>query len=803
LLQRSRQEFMALAEHSPDIISRLDRDFRHLYVSPAIHATTGRLPKDIIGKSVAEVGLSPAVVERWQAVLKRAFATGQEQTLECTYEIDGTTRHYESRIVPERNPDDSTEIETVLVVTRDFTEHREAEFALRRGAALAGLLESLARAANEAVTPEAAMAACLELICAYGGWTLGRVALYGEGGSPGMSNRSIWHSSDRDRFADFIRVCEGRILHQGGSFMSRVLRERAPVWVEDIEAVPGFGRRAAAANHGLRSAFAFPIIVRSSVVAVMEVFSEEVRAEDSLAMGAAQSIASQLARIVEREWSHREHAQTAAIVESSLDAIFSRRLDGTILTWNPGAERLFGYTAAEILGRNVSLIIPPELHSNMANRRAQLAQGVPISAHEAIRIAKDGRRIHVSTSSTPIRDANGEIWGVAAIVRDTTGRKLAEQELRQVQQHLQVAVSGGGVGLYDWDVRTGAVFFSPEWKRQLGYEDHEVPNVLAEWESRIHPDDRARLEAAVQAYLANPATEYQQEYRLRHRDGSYRWILSRASVQLGNNGSVERMFGCHVDITDQKRAEAVRLESAARQRDALVREVHHRIKNSLQGVVGLLGQKIRKHPALASEIEEMMGQLQSVALVYGLQETRPDGLLSIIRVLDAIISSAEDLIGGRVDRVIERRSRRPACLAGSDAVSIAFALNELIFNALKHQRAAAGRKRATVSVRETADAVEIRIRNRGRLPKGFDFPRGRAIGNGLGLVSTLLSAPGCAIAFTESRNGVEVALELRPPLLAALQKTTRRTGDGIAGKEGKSKTPAGGGRRPAGAGRAG
>jgi PAS domain S-box-containing protein len=575
------------------------------------------------------------------------------------------------------------------------------------------------------------------------------------------------------------------------------------VWVEDLRNLAGFGRAAAAAEHGLRCVFGFPVIVRGVVVAIMEVFSEEVRAQDSLTMGAAQSIASQLARIVERESAHRENARTAAIVESSLDAIFSRSLDGTIRTWNPGAERLFGYAASEIVGRNVSMIIPPELRPNMASRREQLAHGLPIFAHETVRITRDGRRIHVSTSSTPIRDANGEIWGVAAIVRDITERKHAERELRQVQQHLQVAVSGGGVGLYDWNVLTGAVYFSPEWKRQLGYEERDLPNDYGEWEGRIHPDDRARLDAALQAYLANPAIEYQQEYRLLHRDGSYRWILSRASAQLGSSGNVERMYGCHVDITDQKRAETLRLEMAGRQRDALVREVHHRIKNSLQGVVGLLGQKIRKHPALASEIEEMMGQLQSVALVYGLQETRPDGLLSVTRILDAIISSAEELIGGRVDRVIERQSRRPACLTGSEAVSVAFALNELIFNALKHQRAAAGRKRATISVREMKDAVEIRIRNRGKLPMGFDFSRGRGIGNGLGLVGTLLSAPGSTIVFNEGRDSVEVALELRPPLLVARQNTTEKSGNGITERTGKTARPlAGSGRRPAGARRA-
>jgi len=773
LLHRRQQEFMTLAEHSPDIISRLDRDFRHLYVNPAITVTTRRPPGDFVGRRVSEVGLAPVLAARWERVLKEAFETGVEQKLEAQYPGDKGPRYYESRIIPELRADGV--VETVLVITRDFTEHKETEIALRRGAALAGLLESLARAANEAMTPEAAMTSCLELICTYGGWVLGRVALYGGGGRT-MPLRSLWHTLNRERFASFIRVRNERIPDPRGVFMGRVMREQAAVWVEDLEQAPNFNRGDAPADHGLRSAFGFPIVARGEMVAIIEMFSEEPRASDPMIMGAAQSIASQLARIVDREWAHQSNARMAAIVESSQDAILSRMLDGTIISWNPGAERLFGYTAAEIIGCNVGKIIPPELHVNIPDRRVRLARGEPIPAHETLRLAKDGRRIHVSTSAAPIRDSSGEIWGISSIVRDISAQKEAERELRETQQHLQVAVRGGGVGLYDWDVRTNAVYFSPEWKRQLGCEDHEIRNDFSEWESRIHPDDRGRVEVAVRVFLANPAPDYQQEYRMKHRDGSYRWILSRASVQVDDNGGVERMFGCHVDITDQKRAEAGRLEAVARQRDALVREVHHRIKNSLQGVVGLLGQKILKKPAIATEIGETIAQLQSVALVYGLQETRPDGLLDLGEVMDAIISSAEDLIGGRVDRIMERRRRRPACLAGGEAVSVAFALNELIFNALKHQRAAAGSKRARVSLRESDDVVEIRISNRGRLPAGFDFDRGRAVGNGLGLVRTLLAAPGGAIAFNGGKNQVEVVLELRPPLLAdARARQTRRS----------------------------
>jgi PAS domain S-box-containing protein len=801
LLWQRQQEFESLAENLPDLVARYDRDGRFLYVNSAIERALGVERGKLIGCTQREVGLPAELVALYDESTAGVFATGEPHKIEFRLAAAGGERRYEAHHVAEYGA--AGKIGSVLCVARDITGHKQAEFEAQRSAEMARLLESLARAANEAVTPEAAMAACLERICAHGGWVIGRVMFYGEGESAGAPSQSIWHTADRRRFAELIEFSNDHAPAPGGAFLSRVLREQSAVWIEDIGRNPGFTRKAIMVRCRLRSAFAFPVIVRGAVVAFMEVFGDESRPQDPLTIGAAQSLASQLARIVERERAQEVNAKLAAIVESSQDAIISRALDGTILTWNTGAERLLGYTAAEIVGRNLEVLYPPELKPKQFGRQGLVLQGKATPTFETERIAKDGRRVQVSLSSAPIRDASGEARGISTIMRDITGRKLAEQELWQTQQHLQMAVHGGNVGLWDWDVRAGTVYFSPEWKRQLGYEAHELPNRFEEWEGRVHPEDLPRVKAEVERILAQPQ-DYQQEYRLRHRDGSYRWILSKASSQLGESGNVERMFGCHVDITAQKQAEAERLEHAARQRDALVREVHHRIKNNLQGVIGLLRQKFRKYPAAGPEIEEAITQLQTVAAVYGLQGGRADGMLSLAEMVEAICASAESLTGGHVDRAFERRSARPVCVAGADAVSVAVALNELLFNALKHQSARAGSKRASVLLREAEGVAEIRIGNRGRLPREFDYAAGRALGNGLGLVRMLLASPGGDVEFSNGRDRVEVRLKLAPPLLAGRQQwLTRRRVDGATGTKKGAAARAGRGRRPAGAGRAG
>ena len=137
----------------------------------------------------------------------------------------------------------------------------------------------------------------------------------------------------------------------------------------------------------------------------------------------------------------KANAQLAAIIESSDDAIISRALDGTILTWNAGAERLFGWTAGEAIGRKVSLIVPLEMEQEAAPMRARVHAGQPLTAHDTVRLAKDGRRIDVSVTPSPIRNESGEVTGVSLIIHDVTERRQQEQKIARLSR-IQAVLSG-------------------------------------------------------------------------------------------------------------------------------------------------------------------------------------------------------------------------------------------------------------------------------------------------------------------------------------------------------------------------
>ena len=285
--------------------------------------------------------------------------------------------------------------------------------------------------------------------------------------------------------------------------------------------------------------------------------------------------------------------ELASIVESSDDAILSKDLNGIIHSWNKGAERIYGYSAREMIGKHVSTLVPPNHPDDTVEIMERLRRGERIEHYETVRRGKNGAVLNVSLTISPIRDETGAITGASTIARDISDRKRSEQELRQSRQALQeselrfrslVQNSSDIITILESD---GTIRYeSPSIERILGYkpEDLTGKNVF----QFVHPDDRQRILSIFQEHLATPGSIQPTELRFRHNDGSWRTLEATGNNLLFEPGVAGIVVNSR-DITERKRTEDVlhateKLATTGR----LAAAIAHEINNPLEGVTNLL-----------------------------------------------------------------------------------------------------------------------------------------------------------------------------------------------------------------------
>jgi PAS domain S-box-containing protein len=267
--------------------------------------------------------------------------------------------------------------------------------------------------------------------------------------------------------------------------------------------------------------------------------------------------------ITERKEIERSKAHLAAIVESSDDAIISKDLDGTITSWNKGAEKIFGYKPEEAIGKSIAILLPPHLRSEEEQILENLKKGRAVKHFETVRRRKDGSLVSISLTVSPIKNEAGEIIGASKIARDVTERKQAEETLRESQAILSLSMQSSRMGAWTRDLATETVWWSEELAEIFGLERDSFRGTEKDFLDFVYEDDRARLGNEIQQAIAEKR-EYAIEFRFRHADKSLRWMEGRGRAVYSEKGEPLRVYGIGIDITERKKAEEALRESEER-----------------------------------------------------------------------------------------------------------------------------------------------------------------------------------------------------------------------------------------------
>lgn len=336
------------------------------------------------------------------------------------------------------------------------------------------------------------------------------------------------------------------------------------------------------------------------------------------ASGKIRSVLESNRDITETKQAEEAQSRLAAIVESSDDAIVSKRLDGIITSWNKAAERVFGYTADEAIGQPIYLIIPPDRRDEERDILERIARGERVDHFQTVRRRKDGTLFDVSVTISPVRDSSGRIIGASKVARDITTQKRTEQALRESEQRYQTVTDASPVMIWMSGTDKLCYYFNKGWLDFVGRTlEQERGNG---WLEHVHADD---LDRCRQVYFSSfdARRPFEMEYRLRHHSGYYRWIFDRGVPRYKTDGTFEGYVGACLDIDDRKSAtERIRIADQAlrlmklldEERRRIARELHDSAGQTLTVLSLSLAQLVQRADTIAPEIAREGKEIEDV-----------------------------------------------------------------------------------------------------------------------------------------------------------------------------------------------
>jgi PAS domain S-box-containing protein len=439
--------------------------------------------------------------------------------------------------------------------------------------------------------------------------------------------------------------------------------------------------------------------------------------------------AAKIARdVTERKRADEAAQRLAAIVESSDDAIISKDTQGVIKTWNKGAERIFGYAAEEVIGKPVTILMPPERVDEEPTILARIRRGERMEHYETVRRRKDGTLLDISLTVSPIRDATGRVVGASKIARDITDRKRAEAKLRDSEKRLHDLITAIPAAIYTTDAEGRITYFNeaavalagrtPE----IGSDEWCVTWKLYKPDGTPLPHDECPMAVALKEGRQIRNAEAVAE----RPDGTRVPFIPYPTPLRDADGNIVGAINMLVDISERRQAET--------QQQILLKELNHRVKNNMQTLQSLLHMATMQteNPEARKVLSEATSRVTAMAAAQRVFYSTANATeFDVDELVQSVCEAVQQTLPPRV--TIHCNSD-PGRLSNEDAMPLALILNELLTNAAKYGFNGRGEGTIRVSMKNGDGAFTLSVEDDG---PGFDLQAIRKKSSGLRLIDGL------------------------------------------------------------------